>query len=410
MRNIKNMLFDRQYIKFSVYLIITGLVFYILYSALSHIGLILSFGGKAIIEIIKAVAPLIYGLIIAYFFSPLVNIIDEKFLNHFNNNTTYKNYALSKQIEKKRRTLSIALAFILVIIIFSLLLYTLYSMIVGKVTVEKIDTMSANIITYFSKYEELLNVINDKLASSVLNEKIKNPLEMLLDWVSSGILFKKGGDVASWLSGIGGNLFNVLLGFVISFYTLKDQEFFLRLWKKFLAVLLPDQGREKFSEILGEIHIVISKFFRGQLLDGLIVGVLSSIGLFIIGIDFSIFIGMFAGLANVIPYFGPILGTIPAVIMALLEGSIPKALLSIILLLGIQQVDGAVIAPRVVGDSVGLHPVFVLLAVVIGGRYFGIVGMLLAVPTAAILKLFILKIYDNKINMNSREKRRANRE
>ncbi len=401
MRDFKNLLFDKQYIKFSVYLVVTALAFYILYSALSNINMIISFIGVSISEIFGALAPLIYGLIIAYFFSPLVNLIDERILNHSGKKMPFKNYALAKQIEKKRRTLSIAIAFIIVIIIFSILSYTLYSMIMGKITVEKIDTMTENIISYFSKYEELFNTVNNKLASSGLTERIRNPIEMFFEWVSAGILMNKG-NITNQLSNLGSNLLNIMLGLVIAFYVLKDQEFFMRLWEKILSTILPQKGKETLSDIFHDIHKVISNFFRGQLLDGLIVGIVSSVALFIIGIDFAIFIGMFAGVANVIPYFGPIIGIIPAVAMALLDGSIAKAILAIIVLLIIQQIDGAVIAPKVVGNSVGLHPVFVLLAVIIGGRYFGIIGMLLAVPIAAILKLFILKIYNTKINMQKK--------
>jgi len=403
MQDFKNLLFDKQYIKFSIYLVVTALVFYILYSALSHINIIISFAGTALSEIFSSLAPLIYGLIIAYFFSPLVNLIDEKILNHSNKKTPFKNYTLAKQIEKKRRTLSIAIAFIIVIIIFSVLSYTLYSMIIGKITVEKIDTMTENIFIYFAKYEELFNTVNNKLASSGLTERIRNPIEMFFEWVSAGILMNRG-DITNQLSNLGSNLLNFLLGSVIAFYVLKDQEFFLRLWEKILSTIMPPKGKDTLREILHDIHKVISNFFRGQLLDGLIVGILSTIALFIIGIDFAIFIGMFAGIANVIPYFGPIIGIIPAVAMALLDGSIAKALLAVVVLLIIQQIDGAVIAPRVVGNSVGLHPVFVLLAVIIGGKYFGIIGMLMAVPIAAILKLFILKFYHSRqFNLNQKE-------
>lgn len=391
----KKILLDKQYIKLSIFLIVTALTLYILYSILSHTGLILTLAGNIILEILRALSPLIYGLIIAYFFSPLVNIIDHRLLTRVSKQT-FRSYTLSKQIEKRRRTLSIILAFIVIIIVLSLLGYTLYSMIIGKLTVEKIDTVGANIIHYFSKYEDFFNLINEKLSGSGLTEEIKDPMQMFIEWISGGFLFKKGVDVANWISGFGGNVLNIFLGSVIAFYLLKDQEFFIGLWKRMLSIILPRSANSKLMDILSDIHLVVSRFFRGQLLDGLIVGVLSSIGLFIIGVDFAIFIGMFAGIANVIPYFGPIIGVVPAVIMALLDGNLTQALLSIVVLLGIQQVDGAVIAPRVVGNSVGLHPVFVLLAVIIGGKYLGIIGMLIAVPIAAILKLFIVKLYHSK--------------
>lgn len=400
MLNWKAFFLDKQYIKFSAYFVATVLVIYILYSVLSHLNVIFSFVGIVLSEILGALTPLIYGLIIAYFFSPLVNIIDNKVICSFLNNTSFKNYALSRQIEKRKRIISIALSFILVIIIFALLLYTLYSMIMGKISVEKIDIVSSNIANYFLKYEELFANFNEGLASSGLTERIRNPLNSFIDWFTKEGLIQKSENIAQWLASLGGNLFNIFLGMVIAFYLLKDQQFFMGLWDKSVSFILPQKSESTLLTILKDIHKVISNFFRGQLLDGLIVGVLSSIGLFIIGIDFAIFIGMFAGIANVIPYFGPIIGIIPAVAMALLDGSIAKAVLSVIVLLVIQQVDGAVIAPKIVGKSVGLHPVFVLLSVIIGGRYFGIIGMLLAVPTAAIIKLFILKIFNSKLGID----------
>ena len=400
MLNWKSFFLDKQYIKFSAYFVVTILVIYILYSVLSHLNVIFSFVGIVLSEILGALTPLIYGLIIAYFFSPLVNIIDNKIICRFLNNASSKNYTLSRQIAKRKRTISIALSFILVIIIFALLLYTLYSMIMGKITVEKIDIVSSNIANYFLKYEELFANVNEELASSGLTERIRNPLNSFIDWFTKEGLIQKSENIAQWLASLGGNLFNIFLGMVIAFYLLKDQRFFMGLWDKAISFILPQKAESTLLNILRDIHMVISNFFRGQLLDGLIVGVLSSIGLFIIGIDFAIFIGMFAGISNVIPYFGPIIGIIPAVAMALLDGSIAKAILSVIVLLVIQQVDGAVIAPKIVGKRVGLHPVFVLLSVIIGGRYFGIIGMLLAVPTAAIIKLFILKIYYSKLGID----------
>ncbi len=395
--NWKRIWLDKHYIKFSLYLIVTAIILYILYSILSHTGIILTFIGNVLSQIFSAIAPLTYGLVIAYFFSPLVNFIDEKLISRSAKAQRPKNSKLSKQLAKRRRTISIAIAFVLIAIILTIVSFTLYSMIMGKFTVEKMDTIGENIYRYFSKYEDLFNTLSERLSTSGLAPRIKNPVQMFVEWASSGILFRKGSDFAGWLSNFGINLINIGLGFVIAFYILKDQEYFLKLWDNFLDVILPRKAESILMHTLIDIHKVISKFFRGQLLDGLIVGILSSIGLFLIGIDFAIFIGMFAGIANIIPYFGPIIGIVPAVIMSLLDGNVTQAVLSVVILLGIQQVDGAVIAPKIVGDSVGLHPVFVLLAVIIGGKYFGIMGMLIAVPITAILKLFILKMYDHSI-------------
>ena len=103
----------------------------------------------------------------------------------------------------------------------------------------------------------------------------------------------------------------------------------------------------------------------------LIVGVLSSIALYIIGLDFAVFVGMTSGLFNIIPYFGPLIGSVLAVVVGLLGGSLYKALLAVIALVIVQQIDSNIISPKIVGNSVGLHPVFVMLAIIIGGSCFG---------------------------------------
>ena len=132
---------------------------------------------------------------------------------------------------------------------------------------------------------------------------------------------------------------------------------------------------------------------RGQLVEACFVGVLSVIVLYFIGIDYALIIGIIAGICNMIPYIGPIIGTILAVIIALLSGQPIKAIWVIIGMLVIQQVDNSLLAPKIVGDSVGLHPVFIMLAIIIGGNVGGLLGMLIAVPVTASLKILLSRWY-----------------
>lgn len=385
MFDLKSLFSDKYYLKISIYIIFTASILFIMYSLFLNLGSITTAAFNLAGEIISALAPLFVGLILAYFLSPLVNLLDQKLIAKLFAARSGKN----KTSPHASRTLSIISAFLIVFAVISLVFYTLYIMIIGKIIVGDFETMFKNTVAYFSKYQDMFAALSRKLTESGLAENIKDPIQMFIAWISGGIV--SGSSIANNLSKIGGGLFNLFLGAVIAFYLLKDQDFFIRLWRKTLHILLPLEANGKLNETLHEINIVISRFLRGQLLDALIIAILSSVGLSLVGIDFAVFIGFFAGAANVIPYFGPIIGIIPAVIVSLLDGSITKALLAAAVLLGIQQIDGAIISPRVVGESTGLHPVFVLLAVIIGGKYFGILGMLLAVPIAAIIKLFIEK-------------------
>jgi predicted PurR-regulated permease PerM len=166
--------------------------------------------------------------------------------------------------------------------------------------------------------------------------------------------------------------------------------------KRFLESYIPERYRGTYEEKLGEVDTVLSGFIRGQLSVCAILAVLYSIGLYFIGIDLAIAIGTLAGITFIIPYLGTIIGIVLSVIMAFLKF---HDILHPLLCLGwfglVQGLEGIVITPRVVGSTVGLHPLVAIVALLIGGQIFGIMGMLLAVPVTAVLQVFLrsLAIY-----------------
>jgi predicted PurR-regulated permease PerM len=171
-----------------------------------------------------------------------------------------------------------------------------------------------------------------------------------------------------------------------------------------MSLFFKEEKFHSINETGKEINQILSRFIRGQLLDALIVGLLSSIGLSIIGLDFAFLIGFSAGIANIIPYVGPVVGCIPAIIVGVLSSHPINALWAVLVFFIVQQLDGAVISPKVVGDSTGLHPVFIMVAIIIGGYAGGILGMLLSVPIMGIIKLFVVKYYDKKQKLKCESK------
>ncbi|SCY58287.1 AI-2E family transporter [Alkaliphilus peptidifermentans] len=182
------------------------------------------------------------------------------------------------------------------------------------------------------------------------------------------------------------NMFSKIVGLILipilGFYFLKDAEEF----KKALILLIPSRIRKEALIVVKDIDIVLGGFIRGQLIVAAIVGLLTTISLLILKVEFAVLVGLIAGLANIIPYFGPIIGIVPAVIFALLDNPM-KAIWVVIIFTIIQQVESAILSPKIVGKSVGIHPIWVLLALLIGGRLYGLVGLLIAVPTAGIIKV-----------------------
>jgi predicted PurR-regulated permease PerM len=173
---------------------------------------------------------------------------------------------------------------------------------------------------------------------------------------------------------------------VYLYYFLKD----LPRMKDSLLTLVPERFRDRLKEKVWEIDELLSAFVRGQLSVCVILAVLYSIGLYLIGIDLGIMIGTLAGITFVIPYFGTILGILLSMTMAFLKF---HDFLHPLLCLGwfalVQGCEGAIITPKIVGDKVGLHPVITILALLVGGQLFGILGMLLAVPVTAVLRVLL---------------------
>ena len=176
----------------------------------------------------------------------------------------------------------------------------------------------------------------------------------------------------------------VFLTPVLTFYLLRDYDRIL----EWLRGLLP-RGREAgVVEFAREYDVLLSRYLRGQLTVALIIGVLTSVLLFVVRFPYPFLLGALAGVMGVIPFLGLVLSIIPAVIVALVSGSVLVSLVKVAVVYGsVQILDGGVISPRIVGDSVGLHPVWIVLALSVGGFCFGFVGLLIGVPVAVGVKL-----------------------
>jgi predicted PurR-regulated permease PerM len=175
----------------------------------------------------------------------------------------------------------------------------------------------------------------------------------------------------------------LLLAPFLAFYLLKDKEA-IREW---VISVLPVAGRAETLRLLGEMNWVLSGFIRGQLVVAAIVGVLVGVATHLLGLRFSVILGVVAGVTNIIPYFGPIIGGLPAVLLALLRSPL-LALKTALAIFLIQQLESLVISPRIVGGNVGLHPLVVIFSVLAGAQLYGFVGIIVAVPVVAVGKVF----------------------
>jgi len=239
----------------------------------------------------------------------------------------------------------------------------------------------------FASYQRAFNNLLMSIRSSRWSEDIKNTIFHEIE-TGSAILermlvsgLKKS--LSMCIDGIS-MFFDFLMAMIIAYYLMKDADFFR---EGFLS-LFPRKWRNGIITTAREINAVVSNFIKGQLLTALIVGCLEAIGLLIIKVRYPVVLGFVGGIANIIPYFGPFIGAIPAVAVALLQ-SPAKVIWTIVVFTLIQQIDNNFISPKIIEGRLGLHPVTTILVVLVGGEFFGIFGMLVSVPAAAILKIIL---------------------
>ncbi|HVI42652.1 MAG TPA: AI-2E family transporter, partial [Anaerovoracaceae bacterium] len=361
MSKIKEMMSDWKYLKVCLYIVFTAALLYIIYLIIGNLDRVLITIASVLSSIASAFTPLIIGLIIAYLLSPLVEFVNNKAVSRLFFKVPSDPIKLEK-LHGRQRTISILITFLFIFFIICIIIYAFAFLIVGNLVFTSVQNMVDDIVDYFMKYESELKSWTAAIPNSGIEVRLQSYANDVISWIYNN--FSTAG-IINYISNIGGGLLNMVLGIVVSIYLIKDKDFFIRLWRKTLHLSLPMKANAAVAETLSEINAVVSQFLRGQLLDALIIAILSSIGLSLVGLDFAVFIGCFAGICNIIPYFGPVISIVPAALVGLLTGGPSEALFAILVLLTIQQIDGNIIYPRVVGSSTGLHPLFVLISVTV---------------------------------------------
>ena len=376
---------DKKLLQYCLYATGTVLLIYMGITIFNNIGGIFSLLSSVLGEIIRLVKPLLIALVIVYLLKPGVHSIE--------------NFLEKKKIFRKaasRRAVGILAVYTLVMAVFVAVISGIYIMIGGKISNNiTIANMAAYLTDYLNNSTLSVSSITKKLQSSNISilGNLNDKIAQIVGYVQSYFSTRVGAMTDSVVS-IGGNIASFFIAIVLSIYLIQDSAYFIGLWNKIFNLIF---GKSKSGDKLKEIACIIDdtfyKYIRGQLLEACFVGILSATVLYFIGIDYALIIGIIAGICNMIPYIGPVVGTFLAVIMALLSGQPITAIWAIIGMVVVQQVDNNLLAPKIVGDSVGLHPVFIMLAILIGGNVGGLIGMLIAVPVAASFKIVLSKWY-----------------
>lgn len=379
--NIKNKL-DPKYTKIALYVIGTTAAIFILYRLSLNLGNVLAAIGGWLNWILTVLTPVFWGFMLAYLLKPAVDKIEKKLLD----------ISFFKNRKKKPRTLAVSLTFIIIIILFGIGLSLLISSFSNEFKVASIDSLF-QLVNYVSQsLQSFYNALLESLETLQINS------EALQEYVN-----KIGNLLATGIAGIGNNLVtsaqnlssfitNFLFTIIFSIYFLTDGERIKSYWSKFTNVVFSEKIKNHWAFIIQESDRVFSGYIRGQLLDALFMFVVISVTLSIVGVKYAVIIGALAGFGNLIPYVGPFIAYGSTIVVTLVSGDIKKMVIAYIALFIVQTIDGNIINPKLLGNNVDVHPMLVVIALIIGQSAFGLLGMLFAVPVAALCKVFFEKI------------------
>ena len=326
-------------------------------------------------------APFIIGILIAYvLYFPCRSI--EKMLEKRKN----------KIISGKSRPLSVVItyfiALLIIIIIVNFLLPTISRSIID---------LASNLPSY---YKDMTKYIENQPEDSILNQINAKEIVKSLEQINIKDFFSFENIISYVKSAIGfvNGIFSIFVAIMVSIYTLLERRQILNALRKIVRAIFSNKICENIEKYFTKTNEVFYRFISSQIIDGVVVGFILSIGMLFLGVRYAVLLGFMIGLFNIIPYFGAIIAVVITLVITLLTGGLSQTIWTGIVIIVLQQIDANIINPKIVGNSLTLSPLLVIFAVTIGGAYFGIIGMFLAVPVITVLKILVGDFLEYKNN------------
>lgn len=361
-----------------LYWFFLGVAIIVVYKALDNFGNVMGVFAK----FFEIITPFLAGIFISYLLYMPCKKIEEI-------------YAKSKLkwIAKKSRAFSILTVYLIILFLFIVLINFIL-----PVVFESVVDLINNIQNYYEiaidKYNQLPE--DNLLKSDMVNDAIQNiqnldirqylQLEKILAYVMNAINAVTG-------------LFDVVVAIIVSVYILAERAQLIGAIKKMSEAIFKEKTYKNLGRYFNNSNEIFFKFIASQFLDAVIVGIMVTIAMSIMGVKFAPLLGFLIGLFNMIPYIGAIIAVAIATLITLITGGISQAIWMLIVVIILQQIDANIINPKIIGQSLKISPLLVIFAITVGGAYFGILGMFLAVPAIAVVRILVEDYIDYKLAM-----------
>lgn len=361
-----------------LYWFLLGVAIIVVYKALDNFGDVVG----VVTSFFDIITPFLVGIFISYLLYMPCRKIEEVYAK-----------SKSKFILKKSRTLGILTVYLIITILLIILINFIL-----PVVFESVKDLINNIQSYYEITIDNYNKLPDDniLKSDMVNDTIQNiqnldikqyfKLDKILEYLIGAI---------DAITGI----FDVVIAFIVSVYILAERRQILDALKKIAEAMFKERTYKNIDKYFNNSNEIFFKFIASQFLDAIIVGVMVTIAMTIMGVKYAPLLGFVIGLSNMIPCVGAIIATVIATIITLITGGLSQAIWMLIVVIILQQVDANIINPKLIGQSLKISPLLVIFAITVGGAYFGILGMFLAVPVIAVIRILVEDYVDYKTTM-----------
>lgn len=366
MKNFKSY-FNRQTVSYTI-AICSAVILFIVLSNISIVGLVWS-------KIVGILSPFIYAFALAFILNRPVMRLEEKVFTNF----------------KRKKALSI----LVVYIIFIISIIGLLAAVIPQLGLS-ISYIIDSTPGYLARaYSLIMRMVNDFHWSAELISQIESLWAKAVTFITEFSIAAIPG-LLNFSFSIGGGIIHLLMVLIVSVYMLAGKDKLLFQIKKAVYAYSKQETAERFMELANRAEKIFSDFIVGKLIDSAIIGVLCFIGMIFIYPDYTVLIAVVVGVTNMIPFFGPFIGAIPCIFILLMVSPMSAAVFGLFII-ALQQFDGNILDPKILGDSLGISPIWVLLGILVGNGLMGLAGMLIGVPTFAFLYSIVSENISNKL-------------
>ncbi|WZL72597.1 AI-2E family transporter [Clostridiaceae bacterium 35-E11] len=366
-------------------IVIVGIIFYKFMDNMD--GVYSSFSEK-IGTILATFKPFILGVIMAYIMNPVIKWVDKNVIQGF---------IKDKKINRYSRLMSTLCVFIFLGCMISWAAVHMMPRLVMNIR----DLLSGLPEFIYENESKMIAWVNNLYSNDVYNigQTIEENINQIF-YRMSQIFQRSLNNLLTGLIAATSSIFNIILAVIVSFYILIDKDALIKESERLLRALLPDKYVNHLKQFCKEADTIFVKFVIGKSIDSFIIGVMCFIGLSLMKSPYILLISLIVGITNMIPYFGPLIGEVIGFIFVSFYSPV-KALWVLLFLFILQQFDSFYLTPKILGDKMGLNPLWIIFSIVLGGSLFGVIGMFLGVPAISVMVVAVRRFVDKRLQEKS---------